>query len=666
MTRLRTLLVVGALLATTVVVGPVTAEDGQAVIDDAIAVAKAHMAEQFPTDDRVDVAVTDAYTSTHNEVTHVYLRQTVDGTQVLGADATVNVVGDDVVFEGNRFRSDLGTTASGEELISQQQAVRAAAADRDATPDDLMGAPSLAYQVLDDGRVRLVHVVELVVPNHWWNVSVDAQTGEVVHVEDWVDSEDAVEIASRFVRESDADLITPLLDAPDTTTPSVVPDADATDSLSTEALLPPDQFIDGSAYTVFPLPLESPLDGGRETVENPADAVASPNGWHDIGGVAGASTTTEGNNVIAYADTVENNSADPLSQPDGGEDLQFDFPLLTTDATPAIYRDAAVTNLFYWSNVVHDITFRYGFDEAAGNFQTRNLTGLGEGGDPVLAEAQDGGGVLNANFATPPDGSSGRMQMYLWVDAFRALSGDTQRVPSTQVRDGDLDAGVIAHEIGHGISNRLVGGPSNVSCLRTFQQRQGEGWSDWWSFALTMRAGDDGATPRGIGNYVTYYDEDGRDGKGIRITPYSTDLTVNPSTFETIRGAAAPHGVGYVWATMLWDMYWNLVEVHGFEPNPYGDWTEGGNNLAMQLVVDSMKFSQCSPGFADARDAIIAADQALTGDPAVEGSGENFCLIWETFARRGLGVDADQGDPANKSAIEDGFGVPAGCTPVVR
>ena len=37
--------------------------------------------------------------------------------------------------------------------------------------------------------------------------------------------------------------------------------------------------------------------------------------------------------------------------------------------------------------------------------------------DPVLAEAQDGGGTDNANFATPRDGRSPRMQMYLWTGA---------------------------------------------------------------------------------------------------------------------------------------------------------------------------------------------------------------------------------------------------------
>jgi extracellular elastinolytic metalloproteinase len=306
---------------------------------------------------------------------------------------------------------------------------------------------------------------------------------------------------------------------------------------------------------------------------------------------------------------------------------------------------------------MHDVSARYGFDEEAGNFQQTNYSGAGRGGDPVLAEAQDGSFVLNANFATPPDGRSGRMQMFLWVDAFRDLGGDVARVHSHQVRDGDVDAGVIAHEYGHGISNRLVGGPSNVDCLRTHDERQGEGWSDWWSYALTMRPGDDGETPRGIGNYVVYYDQ-GRQGPGIRITPYSTDMDVNPTTYDTIRTAAEPHGVGYVWATYLWDLYWALVDAHGFNPNPYESWDTGGNNLALQLVVDGMKMAVCQPGFVDARDAIIAADAALTGDGV---RGENFCLIWEVFARRGLGVDADQGDPASKVDGTEGYEVPTSC-----
>ena len=58
--------------------------------------------------------------------------------------------------------------------------------------------------------------------------------------------------------------------------------------------------------------------------------------------------------------------------------------------------------------------YRHGFDEAAGNFQINNFGNGGLGNDPVNAEAQDGSGTDNANFATPADGSSPRMQMYLW------------------------------------------------------------------------------------------------------------------------------------------------------------------------------------------------------------------------------------------------------------
>jgi len=39
---------------------------------------------------------------------------------------------------------------------------------------------------------------------------------------------------------------------------------------------------------------------------------------------------------------------------------------------------------------------------------------IGEVGDPVLAETQDGSGTDNTTFSTPPDGMSGRMQMYIF------------------------------------------------------------------------------------------------------------------------------------------------------------------------------------------------------------------------------------------------------------
>ncbi len=64
--------------------------------------------------------------------------------------------------------------------------------------------------------------------------------------------------------------------------------------------------------------------------------------------------------------------------------------------------------------MIHDALYEYGFNEAAGNFQENNFGLGGSGSDSVNAEAQDGSGTDNANFATPADGSNPRMQMYLW------------------------------------------------------------------------------------------------------------------------------------------------------------------------------------------------------------------------------------------------------------
>lgn len=633
---------VGRLLLAVLLLGLPTAATSWAVS------SEASKARRSPVEIAIDhlgvkrkaVKVTDVYTSDHNRVTHVYLRQIVKKTETVGAEATVNVQDGVVVYSGSRFIDP--KDASGDQMVEPQTALRIAAASVRSDDPEIKGGPALVYRVLEDRTARLSYDVEVATPVHWWVISVDAENGRILQRYDLVDSEDQGRIAARTVRPEDEDVVKALV----------------------KPILPPQRADDGSSYNVYAMPMESPNDGDRVIVENPADRVASPFGWHDTNGITGPEfTITRGNNVNAYTDTANDNAVDPGSQPDGGRGLDFNHPIPTFDATPAVYREAAVDNLFYWSNVVHDVTFRYGFNEEAGNFQASNYTGEGRAGDEVQAEAHDGGGVLNANFATPEDGVPGRMQMYLWVDAFDTLGlgrDDIVREYNGQVRDGDLDGGVIAHEYGHGISNRLVGGPDNVACLRTHDEREGEGWSDFWSYALTMRPGDNGRTPRGIGTYVVYH-EDGRKGDGIRITPYSTNMKVNPATYETIKTAAEPHGVGYVWATMLWDLYWNLVDEYGFNPNHYESWRTGGNNLAIQLVVDGMKFAPCEPGFEDARDAIIAADAALTGDVANGRPGRNECLIWRTFARRGLGVNAKQGDFENKADGVDGFKVPAHC-----
>jgi hypothetical protein len=185
----------------------------------------------------------------------------------------------------------------------------------------------------------------------------------------------------------------------------------------------------------------------------------------------------------------------------------------------------------------------------------------------------------------------------------------------------------------------------------------GEGWSDFLALVLTARASDSATTSRGVGNYVVFQDASGI---GIRPTPYTTDLEVNGSSYQTVISEAGttlsiPHGVGYVWATMLWEVYWNLVEDNGFNPDIYADWTTGGNNLALQLVIDGMKFQPCSPGFVQGRNAILDADLALTG-------GDNQCLIWDGFAKRGLGFSAEQRSSKKTADGTAAFDLPPECS----
>ena len=422
---------------------------------------------------------------------------------------------------------------------------------------------------------------------------------------------------------------------------------DASASATNGEVLHNTSFTAHATYNVLQADLESPLYGGRSLQIDPQDATASPFGWHDTDGVAGAEfTDTRGNNVFAQEDANADNTGG--TRPDGGATLVFDFPFDDTTA-PTTYTAAATTNLFYANNIIHDVLYQYGFDEASGNFQENNYGNGGAGSDAVQADAQDGSGFNNANFGTPPDGFNPRMQQFI----FNITNPN---------RDSSLSNAIIYHEFGHGVSNRLTGGAANSGALSCVQARgMGEGWSDYFGLIMTQQVGDTANDARPIGNYVL---GQGQNGGGIRSFPYSFDMNINPLTLDdanTRLPVGSPHAEGEIWAQVLWDMTWLLIDGIatpdsngnptpglGYDPDLYNG--TGGNNVALQLVIDGMKLQPAMPSFLDARDAIIQAD-------VINNGGANLRAITTAFGRRGFGFSASTAG-CNSTTVTAAFDLP--------
>ena len=537
-------------------------------------------------------------------------------------------------------------------------------------------------------------------------------------------------------------------------------------------------------YRVWALPLSAPNAGSSSLVTDPSDPVASPLGWHDDGTTK--YTNTQGNNTHAFAD-LDTNFISSNDEPNGGASLVFDFPY-NPNGTIASNKNAAVVNLFYMNNIMHDFAYQYGFTEEAGNFQTKNISGKGKGNDRVIALAQYGANSAryrnNADFLAPADGTNGRMRMFIWnvtgskllrvseptslANEFEtgeaefgpkisqsALTGKlvlvndgtatptlgckpftnaaavkgkialidrgdcffqekacfaqaagaiaiivsnyentpitmgslapapcTVNIPALSVgsvdgnflkqniniitivfqapatngsleKDGSFDNGIIAHEYGHGISLRLAGGPSNSSCLNNDEQ-MGEGWSDFFALVTSVKPGDNENTAQGIGTFPI---QQAVTGRGIRKFPYTLDFGINDQTYEDIFSTETPHSLGEIWALMLWELYWAMTKEHGWDPDLFRG--NGGNNRAIRLVFEGLRLQPCNPGFVDGRNAILKADELLYG-------GQNQCIIWQAFARRGLGFSAQQGSGTNRSDGIQAFDLPPTCIPTVK
>ncbi|KAH6559859.1 hypothetical protein BASA60_000424 [Batrachochytrium salamandrivorans] len=285
----------------------------------------------------------------------------------------------------------------------------------------------------------------------------------------------------------------------------------------------------------FPVPRRDATEG-FSMVANPEFKGSSPNGWT-------AGKATGGNNVV----TSDTRGKTTSSTSDGVFDTKFngdDEP--STDDNIA----ASAVNLFYVSNLMHDITYQYGFTEKAGNFQKDNFGKGGQDGDAVVVNVLNTSKVNNANFFAPPDGQPGEMNMFRF----------TYTTPS---RSGGFDNGIPIHEYGHGVSVRLTGGSATGECLGTDEAGgMGEGWSDMMALFVLAKESDTATTSIPMGAYV----------------------------------AGKP------------EVYWSLVTKHGFSANLHDAKQSAGNIVAMQNIIGGLMTQPCNPTFLSARDAIVAAD----------------------------------------------------------
>lgn len=369
---------------------------------------------------------------------------------------------------------------------------------------------------------------------------------------------------------------------------------------------------------------------------------ASPEGW-----IPDGANETLGNNVDAHLD-LNNDNAPDLPRPQGSPFRVFDFPVDLAQS-PTTYRDAAVTQLFYYCNDIHDVLYGFGFDEQAVNFQNDNFGLGGVDGDAISADAQDGGGTNNANWnGSGTDGSFCWIQMYV----FDGPSPD---------RDGDFDGDVVYHEYLHGVSIRLSGGTVST----TQAGGMGEGWGDFFGVCMSAAPSDDPEAEWAMGGYITkdflgttenYY-------FGIRRYPYGHDLGKSPLTYADIdpaqqvipagipnnsvfigNPANSVHNAGEIWCNSLLECRSRL-------------WLDGGlgfaaNDLIMQLVIDGMKLMPSSPNMLEARDAILAADLAGFG-------GAHLGELWAGFAYRGMGDSASSPGSSTTTGIVEAFDIPS-------
>ena len=256
--------------------------------------------------------------------------------------------------------------------------------------------------------------------------------------------------------------------------------------------------------------------------------------------------------------------------------------------------DQLVLNGFYATCLMHDFMYLLGFQEKDGSFQLGGTSALGLPTQRVRVSVVPG-----------PLGNTAQ-----WVPVQKPVLRLGRKVSTG--RHSALDLTVVLHEYTHGVCNRLVGSSGDVAPLTATQSRgMNEGWADYFASMATGKSV--------FGGWVS-----GDEDKGLRRFAYDTNFPVAQVNFDVIETMGI-YEIGEMWCATLLDMTRSM-----------------GRELAMTLVLDSMRTLHADPNVLAGRDEILAEvdDLHRAGRLTASEHAETKAAVWASFAKFGMGVAA--------------------------
>ena len=591
------------------------------------------------TDARIDALETAAdYTNPDGELSFVILAQKIDGVPVFGGEAAAGFTKrGEIIRVINNLAPALDEAQLSADFGSAEEAAARAVKYIDGAPEFGQTTTEKFYFPIDTGVVRPAWRVMLWTPTDAFYVVSDARDGTLLWRKNLTERQTQT---ATFEVYGNTTGMTRTGDSPSPFTPGCTtpigcaqPPAVMRQTITLIGNEPPYAFNNNGWIP----------DGENRTIGNAVEAGIDRDGTNGIDLNGWAFGNPNRNFVYVY------NPAPGIPPP--GEE-----PLPTTQTyPPSPFQQGSITNAFYAANRWHDETYRLGFTEAARNFQIDNFGRGGQGNDSLSVEVQDSMGFNGVNFSGGADGNRGRLQLTIWNFA-------------TPDRDSALDSHVIMHELTHGLSTRLHGNATGLN--NNMARSMGEGWSDFYAFAMLSEPTDNPLGTHALAGYVTYqlggstsnyYYGLRRFPTAIKASVGSNGLPHNPLTFKYLNAncdtfigttttnpnSAFPrnpvistssgvqacdqiHNAGEVWSTALWEVRNQLIELHG---------AEQGNRRALQYITDGMKLSPLNPNMLHARDAIIAAASASDANDVLP--------VRRGFAIRGMGYYASIQNPGN-------------------